>query len=58
MRVKIETKIFEYDRCWKCTGSVADGGEWACEKKENRRIEDFWVEIPEWCPLPDKEEEG
>ena len=57
---KVETMTFEYKNCWECSNVLGYGlrkeepGSGKCGKTK-KKISDIWGEIPEWCPLPDKE---
>ena len=55
--MKVETITFEYEHCGECTNADyrGDGKKYKCLLKK-RLIPDLWGEIPDWCPLPDKEE--
>ncbi len=55
--MKVETLTFEYDHCGVCSNvSGPKYMKYVC-KKTRRVIPDLYGEIPEWCPLPDKEVE-
>ena len=56
---KIDTVILEYEHCVEC----AYEEKWAlntdksrCHRgKRSRTIPDIWGDIPDWCPLEEKE---
>lgn len=62
--MKVETLSFEYEYCWECpnvldwieTGKKGDRCRKAKRGKGYRIIGDIFDKIPEWCPLPDKED--
>ena len=58
---KLDTYTEEYEHCGECAyaGDYFDTGKkgFRCENvKRKRVIPDLWGDIPDWCPLPDKEE--
>uniref|UniRef100_A0A6M3IIC8 Uncharacterized protein n=1 Tax=viral metagenome TaxID=1070528 RepID=A0A6M3IIC8_9ZZZZ len=54
--MKVETLTFEYDHCGECPYiSSPKYMKWKCLKKR-RIVPEIWGKIPDWCPLPDKEE--
>ncbi len=53
---KQETLVFNYEHCGECPHSSGRAGERCDKGKRLRIIKDLWGEIPDWCPLPDKEE--
>lgn len=52
------TKIIEIENCSKCPHYLKDvcAPIWECGLN-HKRLDNF-PEIPKWCPLPDKEENG
>lgn len=58
---KIEVLTFEYEECAECSNvidvptKVEGKWKWRCGKT-NRIIKEIRGKIPEFCPLPDKEE--
>ena len=60
--VKIFTHTQEIEHCWECTWIVfavgRESSEWKCENAKDKIIKDLWGEIPSWCPLENKENNG
>ena len=64
VELKIETIEFEYEHCGECSNCDVVFGKrgktgnfpssWKCELT-GKKIPGLWGDIPEWCPLPDKE---
>ena len=56
-----ETITFDYEHCGECSDiemifpakKLLEYG--CCKAKGKRIIPDIWGDIPDWCPLPDKE---
>lgn len=51
---KIQTLTFEYEHCFYCP----EAGVHHCVLDKKHRKIDLWGKFPEWCPLPNKEENG
>jgi len=56
--MKIETITLEYEHCGECSHCDMRDGKWVClltgRKVANYRL--WHKPIPDWCPLPDKED--
>ena len=58
--MKVETITYEYEHCGVCSNAYGDPTpkkSYRCKcLKTGRVIPDIWGDIPDWCPLPDKED--
>lgn len=55
--MKLLAVTFEVEHCSECSkGKQAYDGDWVCLLKQ-KLISVLWGDIPNWCPLPEKEEE-